>query len=88
MYLSTADAHDINTVCGKNRRPRWRGGLKLYRENLENMNAEKTTAGVKRTKVGRRWKSVASFRKMSFSTSSCHVSEFNQVTSSPNMITA
>ena len=48
MYFSTTDAHDINTACNKNRRPRWRGGLRLYRENLENMKEEKTTAGVKK----------------------------------------
>lgn len=58
-------------------------------QHLENMNAGKTTAGVKKiNKVGRRWKSVATLQKMSFPTSSCHVSEFNRVTSAPNMITA
>ena len=34
----------------KNRRPRWKRGLRLYRENLENMDEEKTTAGVKKKK--------------------------------------
>ena len=87
MYFSTADAHDINTVCYKNRRPRWKRGLRFYQENVDSMTAEKSTAGVKNLKWEEDGKVSLCYRKCNFPLSAV-TSEFSQVTFAPNMITA